>query len=138
MFIKFARIFEYDDNGWNCREFRWEEPTWNQLKEAVRRLNKFQVPFVWFFSSIDAFEDDVPDIEVMDGDGDYVVAATDSHGKHRRIGFAREGDTWIPVWLSDHGCEAQENFVCHDVDQVFAKLRRFDQSRSIPPGLELE
>lgn len=137
-FIKPARVFEYDDNGWNCRESRFELPAWNQIEEAIRRLNKFQAPFVWFFSSLDAFEDAVPEIEVLGGDGDYVVAVTDSSGSHRRIRFAREGERWIPVWLSDQGCEAHEKFVCHDVDQVLAIIRRFDEFGSIPPDLEFE
>jgi hypothetical protein len=138
MLIKLMKVFEYDETGSHCRESQVAVPAWDQVEVAVRRLNKVQFPIVFFFSSPAVFEDDVPVFEIMGGDGDYVIAITDKDGNHRRVRFTPRGDRRIGVWLSDQGCEAEERFVCHDLEHVLEILGHFAASGSVAPNIDLE
>jgi len=135
MLIKLSRVFEYDDTGWNCQEKRLLEPTWNALESAVRRLNKFQFPFIWFFLSKDAADDALPDFSIMGGEGDYVMSTFDSERIDRHIRFPSHSDKRIDVWLSDQGCDFEEQFVCHDIDFVLDVLRRYADSGQFPSDI---
>ncbi|HUO07509.1 MAG TPA: hypothetical protein VM008_04350 [Phycisphaerae bacterium] len=138
MLIKLARFFRYDDSGWNCKTSRLADPTWDDIENGVRQLNKVQFPFVWLFLAADAADDEVPDFEVMGGDGDYVMAVTDPNGVHRRFRFPSHSNKWLHVWTSDQGCEMEEKFVCHDVDFVLRVLRRYADTGELEPSAVLE
>jgi hypothetical protein len=135
MLFKLALLFRYDDAGCKCVKSHLIEPIWEDVERAVRQLNKFQFPFVWFFRSADAAGDQIPDFEIMGGDGDYALAATDEYGVHRRAKFPTHSHRQIGIWISDQGCEMEEKFVCHDINFVLQVLRRYAESGQIEANI---
>jgi len=134
MFINLMKVFEYDETGWNCQESQIVAPKWEQVESAVRRLEKFRFPFVWFFLSASVPDNAVPDFEIIGGEGDFAVAGSDG-GQHRLIRSGVQGNEPIDVWLSDQGTTIAECFVFHDIEAVLLLLRQFAESGGFGPNV---
>lgn len=112
-------------------------PTWKQIEEAIRRLNKDEWPFMWMYRTENPYEDDVPDFEIMGGAGHYVIGAKppgethelfytdDSHGVER-----------IELWLSDQGASVEASKVCFDIAEVLNMTKYYCESGTLYPGVE--
>ena len=139
MFIKLMQVFTYEDDGWGCKTIDCTNPSWEEMENAVRRLERFRYPFIWFYRSSSAPENALPDFEVMGGDGAYVVGAnTPDATDHRIVRFGSKSAKQIDVWLSDQGATFEEGLVCDDVDVVLEMLRRFHESGTFSPEIEWE
>jgi hypothetical protein len=139
MFIKLMQVFNYQDDGWGCKTIEFRNPSWHEMETAVRRLEKFRYPFIWFYCSGDVSENALPDFEIMGGDGAYVVGAkTPDATDHRVVRFGPKSEKQIDVWLSDQGATFEEGLVCDDVDVVLEMLRQFHDSGTFRPGIEWE
>jgi hypothetical protein len=134
MLIKLMKLFEYDATGRNCQEFRTADPTWEEIERVVRRLEKFRFPFAWFFLSADAFEDDLPDFEIMGGPDDYFMVCS-ADGCQRRYHDPSQGKLLVHVWTSDQGAAIPAEFVCHDVELVLKAIRYFSSSGKCCPEI---
>ena len=132
MRIKLMKVFEYDSTGWNCQETAVRHPSLDEMQTAVRRLNKFEYPFVWFFTSEDVRNDAIPNFSVMGGNGDYVLLSFDGKSPERRMKFPSHDDELVDVWLSDQGCEINERYVCHDLSFVLDVLANFAKTGKFP------
>jgi hypothetical protein len=133
MLIKLMKSFEYDETGWNCRESQLSNPSWDQIESAVRRLDKFRFPFVWFFLSDQVFEDDVPEFEIMGGAGDYLLCVSAAGYFQRKLLYPEHGDTFI--WTSDQGNSAPAKHLCHDLDLVLEAVKYFNTTGGFSPKL---
>jgi hypothetical protein len=138
MLAKLMRVFEYDETGWNCRKSNIINPTWNDIEAAVRRLDKFRFPFLWFFYSerVDTYA--AADFEVVGGDGEFVVAGSIEGYTQRRLRFPHHPKRIIQIWLSDQGCEMDDEFVCWDVDEVLKALHSFAFEGKFSPDFQWE
>jgi hypothetical protein len=132
MHIKLMKVFECDSTGRNCQETAVRHPAVHEMRTAVRRLNKFEYPFVWFFDSEDVRDDAIPSFSVMGGSGDYVLSSFDGERRDRRMEFPSHGDELVDVWLSDQGCEIKERYVCHDLSFVLDVLANFAKTGKFP------
>jgi len=136
--IKLLMEFTYDNFGQRCRKHEVLNPTWEQMEDAVRRLDKFQFPIVWFFTTEDVSDDEIPDFEIMGGETDYYISVS-AHGyKQRRYFDATKARTRIDVWTSDQGCSIEACHAIHEIDLVLAALKYFSETGGFSPKLSWE
>ena len=69
MQIKRLDITVYEQTGWDDNTRKIQHPTWREIEEAIRDLDRFTHPFVLFYLNEDAAEYDQPDFEIVGGDG---------------------------------------------------------------------
>jgi len=129
------REFHNDDTGWNCQESTTLNPTWEQVEAAIRKLDKFQNPFAWFYLSPNAASGEVPEFEVVGGEGDYAVACS-IKGFHQRMPCNPDlGNKMIAVWTSDQGAEIEAKNIIYDVDLVLELTRYFCEHADFSPAV---
>ncbi len=129
MHVKVLHTVEYDDTGWNWSSRDILYPNWDQIEGAVRQLDKFHFPYVWF-SCLEAVngrfpEDHWPEFEIMGGSGDYWMAYSCEEFQQGRYFGPEQGDAVIDVWTSDQGFSAENRFICHDLNRVIAAAAYF-------------
>ena len=103
-------------------------PTWDQVEQAVRRLDRCLFPFIWLYTTPAADSDsDVPQFEVVGGDGAYVVVLRSDSSDHRGriLQNPSGGDDEIDVWISDQGASFAAPDVCPSLDEVMRVTRHF-------------
>jgi hypothetical protein len=109
-----------------------ENPSIEAMEAAILRLNKFQYPILFFFSSERAASDEIPEFSIVGGDGDYVLSAACDGNVERQMMFPSHGDERIDVWLSDQGCDFVDKLVCHDIDFVLRVLKSYANEGTFP------
>lgn len=98
------RVFHYPDPYSFYEELEVHCPTWKQIEEAIRRLNKDEWPFLWMYRTENPYEDDIPDFEIMGGAGHYVIGAKPPGEPHELFYTDNShGVERIEVWFSDQG-----------------------------------
>jgi len=108
-----------------------ENPTWQDIEAAIRRLDRDQFPFIYLFRDPEASKSDVPDFTVMGGDKAYVF------GPEETLFYDEtHADTKIAVWLSDQGASFSDKQVCHDLEVVLRATRLFSETGQLDPGLK--
>lgn len=97
----------YRDDGWGAQS-RWIlQPTWTDVEVAIHELDRFRHPFLWMYLRPSAHQDDVPDFEVLGGDGAYTMNGLRG-GEQVRYSKPTGGEELVPVWTSDQGAEFAE------------------------------
>ena len=138
MVIQLMQVFTYGHDGWGCQQIDTANPSWEAMESAVRRLDKFRYPFIWFYRSAQPKEASLPDIDIMGGDGAFVFSATLPNGKHSVIRFGPKSANRVEVWLSDQGAEMEEGLTCDDIDVVLALLKEFAETGTFSPDVKWE
>ena len=103
-------------------------PTWEQVQEAIRRLDRDMFPSIWLYTTpVTETNDDVPQFEVTGGDGAYVVQirsdASDYRG--RILQNPSGGNEEVEVWTSDQGASFAAHNVCTHLEEVLRVTRHF-------------
>lgn len=99
-------------------------PSWAAIESAVQHLDRCFFPFVWLYSDPNAREDDIPQLEVMGGDGAYVVIVR-AAGKELCLRNPSGGPELVHVWLSDQGASVPASQVCESLPEVMRVVRHF-------------
>jgi hypothetical protein len=99
-------------------------PSWEEIETALVRLDRCLFPFVWLYRDRDAAEDDVPQFEVLGGDGAYVVAIR-PNGSELWLRNPFGGPEDVDVWLSDQGASFPASQVCGSLAEVLRVTRYF-------------
>lgn len=68
MLVKRLDMYHYV-TAWSWNEHVIADPTWAQIEEAIRRLDRFHYPWVWL--RLTEAESDDNYMTVMGGDGAY-------------------------------------------------------------------
>jgi hypothetical protein len=135
MIVHKVLVEEYRDDG-RGREPRWlVNPTWEQMEQAIRSLDRFRRPFVWLYLSEAAQDGDVPEFEIIGGGGAYAMQAT-VNGDRLMYRDPAKGDRSVDVWTSDQGALVPEENVCSDIDAVLAIARHFCETGDLPASFE--
>lgn len=100
-------------------------PDWNEIEAAVRRLERCRFPFVWFYRSADAFDDEVPDLEVVGGRGEYAIKAYQCDGSVLSVVDVQRTRNRVDIWESDQGWSLPENELCPDLEKALRIVRLF-------------
>lgn len=137
MKVKVLQITIYDADGWTWRTEQVCNPTWNDIEQAVRRLDRFRYPFIWLYQQIDAEPEDVPDFSVIGGEGEFAMDEM-ADGTYRRYHDPTRGDDMIKAWRSDQGAEFEAKYCCSSLDTVLRATRYFCEYGTLDPSLVWE
>lgn len=136
MFVKSLHVTEYDATGFNRRLVVTNDPTWEQIEAAIRRLDRFRFPYVWLYPVADADPRDVPAFEVMGGKRAYVVCGNvGGYFQRRFLNPDAEDDEEVQVWRSDQGCEQPAKHVLRDLETVLRVTRHFCETGEYDPSI---
>jgi hypothetical protein len=133
----------YDDDGWTWRTEEIRETTWVNIEAAICRLDRFHYPFVWLYRSTVAKLDsapgfsDVPDFDVMGGEGEFVLTATTDSFFHRYYDQSR-GDELIEIWRSDQGASFEKKYCYPSLDITLHATCYFCEHGAPDPDLVWE
>jgi hypothetical protein len=127
-------IGQYDENGWGGRTQAVIRPCWEEVESAVRALNRFTRPFVWFYNDEHADQGDEPDLEILGGEGAFAIQGLRA-GKAFRFSDQARGDEPVAVWISDQGAEMPARYVCHDLNIVLRATKNFCERGELDPTL---
>lgn len=133
--VKFLRAEVYGANGWNPRSEKTRNPSWRQIEAAIRRLDRFQYPFVWLFLAEDENESDELEntLQVMGGKGAYFVNLNAGEYNNVSLSFPDAPNEGIEVWESDQGFSASAREVTSDIELVLRIARHFaDSGKPLP------
>ncbi len=125
------------ESQWKWHSEQVALPTWEQIEEAIRRLDKFHYPFLYLLPTLDQTEHQlVEDHEwfyVIGGKGEYWFSATIG-GKWEKHYLNRAGgDQEVDLWTSDQGFEAADKEVCRDLDLVLQAARYYAENGGYDP-----
>jgi len=117
--IKLMQTAQYYRDGRPWTPDDYESPTWEQVEQAIRRMDDYCFPFVTLNPT--GYEDEDDQLWIVGGDGRWTL-------------FQSMGEWWyenpagtdedITLWQSDQGCYCKQKNLIHDVEQVirFAKV----------------
>lgn len=122
--VRLLRITIYSESGryWWSEDFH--DPTWDVIETAIRRLDRFQYPFVWLFREVDAAEGEAPDFTIIGGEGVFAIDCL-ADGTAYRYFDPTHGDDEIDVWLSDQGAAFAETFCCFSMSTALQATHFF-------------
>ncbi len=132
MEVKLLSITHYKETGWGWHNEEIECPTWAQIEEGIRRLNKFRRPFIKI-----ALGDDAPEagyLSVVGGDGVYSLSA-ELGNSFPSYYDASKSDAEIAVWTSDQGYYPEEKYVCYDLELVLKIAHHYAQFGELSPAV---
>lgn len=133
--VGFLRAEVYGADGWNPQPEKTRHPSWRQIEVAIRRLDRFQYPYVWLVLAED--EDDSNELEntlqVMGGKGAYFVNFNAGDFDNVTLSYPDAANEGIEVWESDQGFSASAREVTSDVELVLRIARHFaDTGKPLP------
>jgi hypothetical protein len=119
---------------WNSEVVR--DPTWPQIEEAIRRLDRFHYPWVWLRLTEEQSDDNY--MTVMGGDGAYWLSISVGGYDQRRVFYPEQGSDEVQVWTSDQGFADDRSHICFDLDAVLKAARCFAERGDFDPSLPWE
>ena len=100
------------------------DPTWEQIVDAIKALDRHDYPSNWLYFDTNADDSQVPDFEVLGGDGAYCM-----HGWKlgRRCMYVNPsgGNEEVHVWTSDQGTSLPAKYICPDIATVLEATRYY-------------
>ena len=135
MSVGVLKVIIYEGPRWHSEDHF--HPSWGDVEEAITRLDREAYPFIWLYRDSITPEDDYPDFYVMGGQGAFIFSVF-LDGVERRYLNPNGGDHSIPVWVSDQGYEAEERYVCFDINVVLKATRYFFENGGLYPELTWE
>ncbi len=147
MVVRVLDVVEYSD-GYHWEEREVHAPTWEQIEEAVRNLDKHYCPFV--ILRLQEHVTDYDRLEIMGGQGAYRpqwdpsgepafwVAGSFKGYQQRRLLNPNGGNQEIAVWTSDQGFADEDRFVCRDLRVVLQVARYFAEVGDFDPSVAWE
>ena len=81
--IRCLSFVEYGDTGWGWHLEEDRDPAWDDVRAAVRRLDKFRYPWVWLFIGDNDEDATIDCLTIMEGEGVYWVGL--SAGKYDQL-----------------------------------------------------
>ena len=137
MRVKLLAIALYESNGHQRRMEKIRYPRWLDIEASIRRLDQYQLPFIWLLNSVDATEDASPDFNVIGGKGLYAFDCR-AEGREYRHCNPLGGDQEITIWRSDQGWDCAEKYVCTTLDIVLQAAEYFCAHGTPDPTLPWE
>jgi hypothetical protein len=125
-------------------QWRWHSaqvtlPTWAQIEEAVRRLDKFHYPFLHLWPTLDESQHELVEdrewFSVIGGKGEYWFAATIAGQWENHYLNRGGGDQHVHLWTSDQGFMAAAKEVCRDVNLVLQAARYYAENGCYDPSV---
>jgi len=112
-----------------------QSPSWPEIETAIRRLDRCYFPFVSLFCG-ETQEDDVPDLEVIGGNGEYAIQAYQPDGTWLSYVDVARGNRDVDIWVSDQGATLSEFMLCPDLERTLEAVRFFCEDGRLHPDME--
>jgi hypothetical protein len=127
------------ESQWKWRDEQLPMPTWPQIEEAIRRLDKFHYPFLSLWPMLDQSLHELTDerewFNIIGGKGEYWFAATIGGQWENRFMNAAGSNLQVELWTSDQGFAAPEKEVCRDIDLVLRAARFYAEYGGYDPSI---
>ena len=117
MAVGLLQITHYVTAGGPWHTERIVDPTWAAVEEAINKLDRCLLPFIWLYDDPAAQPDGVPEFEILGGNQAYVVAIR-CGGKEHWLQNPEGGDEEIDVWVSDQGASFPASLVSPSLAEV--------------------
>lgn len=141
MYVQCLDYVEYGPTGWGWKSHKLSNPSWEEIEQAIRRLERFQFPFLHLWSTDDENKqnyDECNVFEIMGGKGAYWLAGTFGGYFQRRLDYPERGEVEIDVWESDQGFADAERHICRDVEKVVHAALYYFENGGFDPSLNWE
>ena len=127
-----------------CGPWRSEitaNPTWQQIEDAIRQLDRHGYPFANLFLPPPKLETELQSLEIIGGLGEYGILAFDS--KHCQLQWycdpsRPDGPDLVEIWTSDQGAEFEERYLCNKLATVFRVAKHFAYTGKLDPSVGWE
>lgn len=120
----------YDRSGYKSKYRKIHNPTWDQIVESIKRLDRFCSPFVFLFNGDNDVDPTVDCLSIMGGEGVYWVAL--SSGEHDQLRLynpdAESDQDEIEIWTSDQGFSDFECHITRDIELIFRIAKHFAET----------
>lgn len=125
---------EYPSHDGSWRTIETPDPDWHAIEEAIRRLDRYQWPFVWLHTvpPVDG-EEPKHALNIMGGKGEYYLFLSEDGGETAYVDVGR-GDAAIRIWESDQGSTMPEYLLCNDLERVLSIARYFAERGELDPS----
>src|SRR6516165_5218898 len=101
MHVKCLDYIVYGPTGWGWKCHKVPNPSWGEVEQAIRRLDRFEYPSVSLWATEDQSKHNYDEgelFEVMGGKGAYWLAGTFEGYFQRRLDYPEQGEAEVPVW----------------------------------------
>jgi hypothetical protein len=139
MHVKCLDYIVYGPTGWGWKCHKVPNPSWGEVEQAIRRLDRFEYPSVSLWATEDQSKHNYDEgelFEVMGGKGAYWLAGTFEGYFQRRLDYPEQGEAEVPVWTSDQGFADAERHICHDIEAVIRAARYYYEQGGFDPSLK--
>jgi hypothetical protein len=110
------------DNGWEEYTLSEPHPTWQQIEDAIRALDRYS-----FVSVSLCLSEGRGDLDVFGGRGRYAIECRLA-GEPERC-YCDEskanGEERVRIWESNQGAYVEEKYLCDDIDLALRIARYF-------------
>jgi len=114
-----------------------EKPSWKQIENAIRQLDRHGHPYLKMFLAPPKLETDLQHLSIMGGLGEYGLLTFDA--RHHQLQWYSDlqrpdGPELVEIWTSDQGAAFAERYLCNDLAVVlriakcFAKTGQLDSN----------
>jgi hypothetical protein len=118
------------DNGWEEYALTDTQPTWQQIEDAVRALDRYQ----WVSVLLELAEEQ-GSLDVFGGRGKFAIECCMAGELDRSYCDESKpnGNEEVRIWESNQGADMEEKYVCDDIDLVLKVARYFaEQGKPYP------
>jgi hypothetical protein len=118
-----------------------ENPTWRQIEEAIRQLDRHGHPFLKLFLPPPKVETELRSLDIIGGKGEYGILTFDS--KYRQLQWycdhsRPDGPELIPIWTTDQGAEFKERYLCNRLTTVLRVAKHFAKTGTLDANVAWE
>jgi len=142
MYVKCLDWVIYAPTGWDWKSHKLWQPAWDDIDCAIRRLDRFQYPFVWLWGTEDeskhALDGTAEVLQIVGGEGVWWLAGSFEERFQRRIDYPERGEREVQVWTSDQGFADAERHICRDIEVVVHAARYYAEHGGFDPTLRWE
>src|SRR5258708_847380 len=111
-------------------------PSSPEIESAIRSLDRCYLPFVFLYRRDSAHEDDIPDLQVVGGLGEYSIQAYQPDKRWLSYVDVERSGHDVDIWVSDHGTTMPKFLLCPDLERVLVAVRHFCETGTLNPDME--
>jgi hypothetical protein len=133
MLVKKVWIVEYETASGPWKGTTVHEPSWSDIKSAIRRLDRCRFPFVSFDLSANG---ETPDHDIIGGCGEYGLLVHLTGGRELTFVDMQRSSNYVDIWMSDQGTSMREFELCPDLERTLKMTRYYCETGELDPGAD--
>ncbi len=137
MLITQLEVIVYPQPGYRWHEELTDDPDWQEIEAAIRRLDRHEYPFLELYLA-PGNGSVVHHLNIIGGKGEYGLTGFDER-HHERFRFRDpsrpKGSDRIEIWTSDQGAAFQATYLCNDLAVVLRIAKHFAETGNLDPSV---